>query len=269
MTSLFALLLFLCLSAQNAAPPVQVLILTGSSDLPYHDWRVTTPFLRKVLNDTGRFQANVLDDVGTLRAETLAGYDVLVLNYNGPRWGPEAERAIEASVRSGKGLVAVHGVSYGEFFGMEQKDGRWVSGNDSGWGAYADMLGATWKPENIGHARRHIYAVKWTVPTHPIASGLAPSFLADDELYHKMDLKPGALVLATAYSDPALGGTGRDEPQIWATSLGKGRCVHLTLGHDLKAMGQPGFLAAFARSTEWAATGKVMPSPMPATRLTQ
>jgi type 1 glutamine amidotransferase len=184
----------------------------------------------------------------------LAGCDVLVLNYNGPRWGVEAERAIEASVRSGKGLVAVHGVSYGEFFGMEQKDGRWVGTTDSGWTAYADLLGATWKPENIGHARRHVFSVKWAQPTHPIARGLEPSFLADDELYHKMDLKPEALVLATAYSDPAKGGTGREEPQIWAVNFGRGRCVHITLGHDLKSMEQPGFRAAFARSAEWAAT---------------
>ena len=181
-----------------------------------------------------------------------------MLNYNGPRWGLEVERRIEESVRSGTGLVAVHGVSYGSFFGMEQKDGRWVATKDPGWVAYADMLGMMmWKPENIGHARRHVFPVKWTDPAHPISRGLDPSFLADDELYHKMDLKPTAQVLATAFSDPAQGGTGRDEPQIWTVAFGRGRVVHITLGHDVKAMQQPGFVAAFLHGTEWAATGEV------------
>ncbi len=233
------------------------MVLTGASDLPYHDWRITTSFLRKALEDSGGFEVKILEDVREFSGQRSADRDVLVLNYNGPRWGQQAEREIENAIRSGKGMIAVHGVSYGEFFGMEQKGGRWVGTNDPGWVAYAEMLGMTWKPENIGHARRHVFSVKWTEPNHPIARGLEPSFQADDELYHKMDLKPTAQVLATAYSDPAMGGTGREEPQIWTVAYGRGRVLHITLGHDVKAMQQPGFVAAFVRGTEWAATGKV------------
>ncbi len=244
-------------AGQAPRSAIRVLILTGASDLPYHEWRVTTPFLQRVLTDSGRFMVKILEDVHELNGESLLGCDVLVLNYNGPRWSLKVERAIEQSVRSGKGLVAIHGVSYGEFFGMQQKNGRWVATDDPGWAAYAEMLGMTWKPENIGHARRHVYSVKWTDRTHPISRGLEPSFLADDELYHKMDLKPTAQVLATAYSDPAKGGTGRDEPQIWTVPFSEGRVVHITLGHDVQAMQRPGFLAAFLHATEWAATGEV------------
>ncbi|RPJ54340.1 MAG: ThuA domain-containing protein [Acidobacteria bacterium] len=254
------LLCFLILGpslAQSPAKPVRVLILTGNSDLPYHDWRLTTPFLEKVLSESGKFEVKVLEDVRQFDSQKLGSFDALVLNYNGPRWGPEVERKIEESVRSGKGLIAIHGVSYGSFFGMEQKDGRWVATNDPGWKAYSEMLGATWKPENVGHARRHVFTVKWTELQHPIACGLEPSFLADDELYHKMDLKPTAHALATAYSAPSVGGTGREEPQIWTVAFGGGRVVHITLGHDVAAMQRSGFLAAFLRGTEWAATGEV------------
>jgi hypothetical protein len=33
----------------------------------------------------------------------------------------------------------------------------------------------------------------------------------------------------------------------------------MVIGHDLLAMSQPGFMDAFARSAEWAATGDVAP----------
>ena len=63
-------------------------------------------------------------------AETLATYDVVIVDYNGPRWGKTAERAVEEFVKAGKGLVLVHGASYG-FGGMEParrpacKDWNW------------------------------------------------------------------------------------------------------------------------------------------------
>lgn len=247
-----------CATLANAAADrrLRVLILTGETDLPYHDWRLTTPFIREFLANTGRFEVKALEEPHGLTKQTIAGYDVLVLNYNGSRWGRESEEAVEEFLRSGKGMVAFHGVSYGEFFGMVKKQ-RWEAGPDRGWLAYADMMGATWKPENIGHSLRHVFPVKWIDREHPIARGLEPTFLANDELYHKMDLRPNAHVIATAYSDPELRGTGRDEPIIWTVPFGQGRVVHITLGHDTAAMYQPGVATAFARSTEWAATGAV------------
>ena len=90
--------------------------------------------------------------------------------------------------------------------------------------------------------------------------GLPPTFVANDELYHKIDLKPNAHVLATAYDDPRIhGGTGKTEPVIWTVPYGQGRVVMMVLGHDLLAMSQPGFMDALIRGTEWSATGNVAP----------
>jgi type 1 glutamine amidotransferase len=55
------------------------------------------------------------------------------------------------------------------------------------------------------------------------------------------------------------GGTGKVEPVIWTVPYGQGRVVMMVIGHDLLAMSQPGFMDAFARSAEWAATGEVAP----------
>ena len=259
MTRLISVIAILMALASGATPDrIRVLFLTGQTDLPYHDWRVSTPFLRNVLTETGRFDVKVLEDVRGLTAPGLAGYDVLVLNYNGPRWGKEAETAIEAFVRSGKGLISFHGVTYGELYGQEFVK-RWSASatGSKGWLAYPELIGATWEPAKIGHGARHAFPVKWVDREHPISRGLGESFLANDELYHKLDLLPNTKVIATAYSAPETGGTGKNEPIVWTAPFGAGRTVHITLGHDLSSMIQPGFLAAFARGTEWAAKGEV------------
>jgi cytochrome c oxidase cbb3-type subunit 3 len=88
-----------------------------------------------------------------------------------------------------------------------------------------------------------------------------------DELYAKLR-GPGRnmTVLATAHSDPANNGTGRDEPQLMVLAYGRGRVFHTTMGHDVSAMSSVDFVATFQRGTEWAATGRVtqkVPSDFP------
>jgi type 1 glutamine amidotransferase len=246
-----------------AADKVRVLVVTGQTDLPYHNWRESVPFLRAELERSGRFEVKVTEEPNGLNAGALAAYDVILLHYNGPRWPAAAEQAVEQFVASGKGLVSFHGVSYGEFFGQVLEDRKWRDGGP-GWSAYADMLGATWKVANIGHSARHVFPVRWVDRAHPIAQGLSGTFIANDELYHKLDLKPSTRVLARAFSDAAQGGTGEDEPIVWTVAYGKGRTVHSTLGHDLSAMAQTGFLQMLSRSLEWAATGTVSAPPSPA-----
>ena len=254
--------LFAAVSASNAADPIRVLILTGQSDYS-HPWQPTVPFMREILNNTGRFDVRVEEELRGITPATLAKYDVLVDYYYGPRLGDVTEKAIEDFIKSGKGMVGVHGITYGPFFGQAggnpQEPKRRMEGE--AWPSFADMVGMYWKIENIGHTRRHVYAVQWADREHPIAKGLPPTFTANDELYHRIDLKPNAHVIATAYDDPSIpgggGGTGKDEPVIWSVPFEQGRVVTMVIGHDLLAMTQPGFIQAFTRSVEWAATNDV------------
>ena len=251
----------LLLAAETPPVRLHALILTGASDLPYHDWRESTPFVRGMLERTGKFDVKVIEQVPGITAATLAPFDVLVLNYNGPRWGEATEHAVEEFVRSGKGMLSFHGVTYGPFYGMvKDAGGRWNPGPDGGWPAYPALIGARWDTDKIGHGTRHVFPVNWVNREHPVSRGLDPSFLANDELYHRLTLLPGTEVLATAFSDPATGGTGKDEPIVWTASFGWGRTLHMTLGHDLSAMSQPGFQAIITRGAEWAATGSVEPA---------
>lgn len=221
------------------SPVLVVLILTGASDLPHHDWEQTTPILQQW------FGARVLGEPALLRPEHLQGVHAVIVNYNGPRWGEEAEQALEEYVRAGGALLAFHQACYGEFFGMVLENNRWRAGPTRGWTAWSRMIGAHWEPAKIGHAKRTRFRVEWRDGS--------PPFAADDELYHRLTLHEGARVLAGATSPAELGGTGQWEPLAWANEYGRGRVWFTTLGHDARAFEQPGMNEAFTRGLRWAA----------------
>ena len=246
---------------------LKVLILTGRNN---HDWRASTPSLRRLLVDTGRFDVRVCEEPAGITQETLAPYDVIVVDYGGPRWGEVTEKAIESFVGSGKGMVAVHGASYA-FSGLEVlADGHAPTGiKEAAWPEYGSMVGGSWPwvPPKQFHGQRHSFQVKIVQKDHAIVQGMPATFTATDELYHQMKFLPSTLILATAYDDPKIGGTGKDEPMLCANQYGRGRVFYTALGHDLAAMKEPGFVNTFVRGTEWAATGKVtMPPDVTAAR---
>ena len=267
---------------------IRALILAGQNN---HDWRATTPLLRTLLLNTGRFDVRVNEEPTGMTSATLAPYDVVILNYNGPRLGWAAEKALENFVRSGKGLVGVHGANWA-FSGLVvlADNSRPTDILESPWTEYKQMIGGVWsdKPPASGHAPRHKFQVKIVDPKDPITAGLGSEFEADDELYHNIHMAPNVHILATAYDDlhntpeqpagkvsdprsqstapsPAPGKmphldmnpTGKDEPVLWTVHFGKGRTFYTALGHDVKAMEMPGFATTFVRGAEWAATGSV------------
>ncbi len=48
------------LASSAAAAPIEVLLLDGQSGGPYHNWKLTTPILKKELEETGLFKVTVL-----------------------------------------------------------------------------------------------------------------------------------------------------------------------------------------------------------------
>ena len=250
---------------QPTAEPakIAVLIVTGQNG---HNWRATTPVLRQILEDTGRFDVRVTEEFRGASAETLAPYDLVILNYyerGRPelRWGERADLALADFVRSGKGLVIYH-------FAVAAFDG---------WTEYEKLAAGMWAPsKGYGHhSARHDFVVDIKDPDHPITRGLKSSFpQASDELYANLRWRPeGAYhVLATAYDDHALyngrarqptPGAGIHQPILWTTQYGKGRVFVTTLGHGVDEVRQQAFGVTFARGAEWAATGKVT-LPIPA-----
>ncbi len=233
-----------------------VLLVTGQTDSLYHHWEQTTPQIVGAIRELTPCQVRVLEDARAVTAEALSGYQAVFINYNGPRLGAAQENAIEAFVRRGGGLVSFHQGLYGEWFGQRfNSERRWEETGSRGWTAWEEIIGARWKPELLGHTLRGPFEVK--CQAHPACD---PSpFTANDELYHRFDLKPSTQVVATAFSDTKVRGTGKVEPIAWTNTYGQGRVFFTTLGHDATALYQPAVRRFFARATEWAATGTAAP----------
>ncbi|MGD1091408.1 MAG: ThuA domain-containing protein [Bryobacteraceae bacterium] len=258
------------LSGQGKAPPgppkIQVLIITGQNG---HDWRGTTPVLKKELEDTGKFEVRVNEEFRGAGPETLAPYDVVVVNYmeRGQaqlRWGERADNAFLDYVRSGKGVVLYH----------------FTLAAFTGWTEFEKMSAGNWRAGNGHHSARHDFTVDIKDANHPILKGLmTPLRVQNEELYSNLKWQPEGTyhVLATAYDDHSLydekasdarnkqpmSGPGVNEPILWTTEYGKGRVFVTALGHDADTTSEPTFKVTFTRGTEWAATGKVT-IPVPA-----
>src|SRR5262245_55315666 len=92
------------------AAAVRALIVDGQNN---HDFKSTTPHLKKVLEETGLFTVDVATspgkggDMSTFKPK-FADYRVIISNYNGESWSEETQRALVEFVRNGGGFVSVH-----------------------------------------------------------------------------------------------------------------------------------------------------------------
>jgi len=263
----------LCSTAGIAAAPMRVMILDGESAGPYHAWRLTTPVLRRQLEETGLFEVEVLTapaagaDFSAFQPR-FSRYRAVIFNYDAPdeRWPRNLQTAFEDYVRAGGGVVIVHAAdnafpgwrAFNEMTGV----GGWRNRQEQSgpyWYFSGGKLVSDSTPGAAGSHGRRIPFPLTVRAEHPITHGLPKVWMHQgDELYARLR-GPGRnmTVLATAYSDPANAGSGHDEPQLMVLRYGKGRIFHTTLGHDVAAMSSVDFIATFQRGTEWAATGKV------------
>ncbi len=234
---------------------IPVLLISGQNN---HDWEYTNPKIEEGLEKSGRFDVDVtLEPAKTLAdAAAIAKYRCFVLNYNGARWGEAAEKNFVAAVRGGVGVSVIHA----------------ADNAFEGWTEYEQMVADLWRA-GTGHGRYHAFDVKIIDRDHPITHGMRDLKAHPDELYHKLVHTPGVetRVLATAYSDPETGGTGKDEPMAIVLQFGAGRIFHTPLGHvwpgdvaSRATFDNPELHLLIARGTEWAATGAVtLPAVVP------
>jgi type 1 glutamine amidotransferase len=237
------------------AKPIKVLIITG--DHGYHDWKATTPFVKKLLDDAGMKVDVTETPAKDLTAENLVKYDALLLNYRdmkGPpetRWSDANKKAFKEAVAGGKGLYVYHFAS-----------SAFVGGDE--WSKeYEKIVAGGWRKQGY-HGKRHEFEVSMTKEEHPITKDMPKFAHSNDELYQNSLIPEGSTVLATAWSDKKKDpkNTDKNEPVVWVAKYGEGRVCENSMGHDVAAMQDLGFQTLLVRGVEWAATGAVK-TPVP------
>jgi hypothetical protein len=260
-------------SISSAADPIRVMLLDGESGGPYHKWSLISPLLKKQLEETARFQVEIVTappasgDYSAFHPD-FRKYAAVVWNYDAPdeRWPAGLKQSFEQYVRDGGGVVIVHAA--------DNAFPNWLAFNEmtgvGGWRGRTEKNGPYWYYKDgkltedpaPGMAGSHGQRTPFQVAvrgSHPITEGLPNLWMHQgDELYaHLRGPGKNVTVLATAFSDPANNGSGKDEPVLMTIAFGKGRVFHTTMGHDINALSSVDFVVTFQRGTEWAATGKV------------
>jgi type 1 glutamine amidotransferase len=252
---------------------LRALIIDGQNN---HDYKATTPHLKKVLEESGLFTVDVATtpgkggDMSSFKPE-FSNYRVIVSNYSGQEWPQETKEAFVAFVRGGGGFVSVHAADnsfpkwqeYNEMIAI----GGWEGRNEKS-GPYLRLREGKWihdpTPGPGGHhGQQHAFVMESHAPDHPIMAGLPSRWMhAKDELYDRLrGPARNVTVLSSALAAKSTGGSGEHEPLLLVTSFGQGRVFHTALGHnngkDITAQKCVGFITTLQRGTEWAATGKV------------
>jgi type 1 glutamine amidotransferase len=204
-------------------------------------------------------------------------YNVVISNfgYQAAPWPEETQRAFEDYMKNGGGFVPVHAadnsfpewkeynrmIGLGGWGGRSEKHGPYV---------YIDRDGKVVRDPQPGpcgtHGPLNDFLVTIRNSEHPVTKGLPDFWMhASDECYSLLRGPAENMeILATASEPEKLRVQGRNEPMLMSISYHKGRVFHTTLGHHTPSFECVGFIVTFKRGVEWAATGKVTQTEIPA-----
>ena len=266
---IYGLGFFLVAASVSYAEPIKALVVDGQNN---HNWKETTPHLKKLLEETGLFEVDVATTPGQGKdmndfKPDFAAYKLVVMNYNGDEWPEATLQSLVKFVADGGGLMIFHAADnafakskeYNEMIGVggwgdrNEKDGPFLYWQDG-------KIVRDTSPGSGGmHGPQHPFQLVVREKGHPITQGLPETFMhSADELYSRLRGPANHLtVLAMAYADPAKGGTGKHEPMLMTIDYGKGRVFHTCLGHAGQQCKSVAFIVTYQRGAEWAATGKV------------
>ncbi|MEV7341049.1 ThuA domain-containing protein [Streptomyces sp. NPDC093544] len=168
------------------------------------------------------------------RPET-AESDVYLFYTAGGHFATAQQQALADAVRSGKGLVGVHGANIMGWQG---------DGLDPADRPLFKLLGNRYLSHGPGHHEgRHRIEI---VADHPVTKGVTDFELFDE--YYEFELADDDVtVLAQRHR-----ADGEVIPVLYAREFGEGRVVYLALGHDMRSWGEPPVRALVRQALLWA-----------------
>ncbi|HVN57690.1 MAG TPA: ThuA domain-containing protein [Bacteroidales bacterium] len=238
------LLLLIGGCSENTA--YKALIVTGQGK---HNWQLSSENYKTILERTGLFSVKIKkspaagSDMGAFNPG-FSGYNLVVVDFNGDDWSDRTRASFVEFVKGGGGAIITQAA--GSAF--------------PNWKEFTIMCGYTSDDKN--NSKPYEFEVRTVSQENPVVAGLPARWIhASDILQSRLTGPSGNTeVLATAFSDTAVGGSGKAEPVLIAVKYGNGRIFHTTLGsasgEDAPAMKCSGFIATLQRGAEWAAAGK-------------
>ncbi len=231
----------------DGSPAHPAVVLSGGVA---HDFPATSAVLVDVLAEAG-LAATVESDVDRVLAglarEGAGPLPLVVLNLlrwsmQVPRYAhlreqwaislSEAARAgLEHHVRSGGGLLAMHGAS--------------ICFDD--WPGWRDLLGGVWRWDRSSHPPLgDPVRVRVVTDAHPVVAG-STDFEIVDEVYGFLDRTDDVVGLMSSAHG------GADHPLLWARPVGRGRVVYDALGHHVPSYAVLEHRRIVQRAARWAA----------------
>ncbi|MDR2929806.1 MAG: ThuA domain-containing protein [Propionibacteriaceae bacterium] len=165
---------------------------------------------------------------------------VMVLFTAAGQFTPEQQRRVDASVRAGTGLVAIHCSAY--FPGFNADDPRPDAAQY--WSTAFHLLGVRY--DSHGPQPHETTFTVHVDSDHPITRTVT-DFPIHHEHYHVVMDDPAPQVVAWREADAAR------EPVMTAKQWGQGRVVWLQLGHDMRAFGCPEVRQLLTNALVWVA----------------
>lgn len=256
---------------------LNVLLITGIVTNE-HDPRVT-PMIRFALESTKRFNVKVTEEFKGATAETLEGYDLVFINFDGKPSiaepyigiGATSEKVIYDFVKGGGGAVLYHSSfihgdpAYpdefdhlvGAHFEMSEMKGRKSPRNDG----YVDIVKGAHKitegfPDRFCIQMDDLFFNPEWLPDVPVTV-LATMYDSFEDYLDLNKMQPHMRVFYEGVTKDKLPGVDTDQPVCWIHEYGKGRVFTVSLGHGPDTLRSIPFVAMLLRGTEWAASGEV------------
>jgi len=172
-------------------------------------------------------------DLGILRPDVLAGFDLFVPIWTFGKLSDTQETALLNAAADGMGMVAWHG-NASSF--LESRPHKF-------------MLGGQF----VGHPGGSdvTYSVRF-LDNDPLVDGLEDITITSEQYYLLID--PAVKVLANAYidGDDMDWVSGVQMPVAWKRRWGKGCVFYCALGHTLDVLEQPSITTLLSRAVRWA-----------------
>lgn len=217
----------------SAAPRVRVLMVTATASFRHDSIETARQVMSSLAATSGEFSVTSTEQLATIDAATLSGYDVLffALTTGELPLTDEQKTAIVSFVAAGGGFLGVHSASDTLY----------------DWPEYGRLVGA--------YFREHPWTQQGTVivedQSHPATIGLGDRFSLLEEFYTFRDNPRPSVQVLLRLDSASVGSTG-DYPLAWAQSYGRGRTYYNALGHFASTWNDARFQRQLAGAIRWA-----------------